>query len=74
MATYAEVAQALYNAEYLSYDDLDAAAALLADPLAVEYSDAFYADAATALWNAELIEEANLDAVAAAIDGVWVIE
>jgi len=74
MATYAEVAQALYNAGYLTYDNIDAAAALLADPLAVDYSDTFYADAATALWNAELIDEANLDVVATTIDGVWVIE
>ena len=74
MATYGEVAQALYNAGYLTYDNIDAAAALLADPLSVEYSDAFYADAAAALLTAELIDEANLDVVAAAIDGVWVIE
>jgi hypothetical protein len=74
MATYAEVAQALVNAGYLTYDNIDAATALLADPLSVEYSDTFYADVATALWNAELIEEANLDVVATAIDGVWVIE
>jgi hypothetical protein len=74
MTTYVEVSQALVSAGYLTYGNLDAATALLADPLSVEYSDAFYTDAATALLDAELIEEANLDAVAAAIDGVWVIE
>jgi hypothetical protein len=74
MTTYAEVAQALANAGYLADDNLDAAAIFLADPLSIEYSDAYYTDAATALLDAELIDEANLDAVAAAIDGVWVIE
>ena len=74
MTTYVDVSQALVDAEYLTYDNIDAANALLADSLAIEYSDSFYTDAATALLAAELIDEANLDAVAAAIDGVWVVE
>jgi hypothetical protein len=73
MTTYVEVSQALVNAGYLTYDNLDAAAAVLADPLSIEYSDAFSTNAAAALLDAELIDEANLDAVAAAIDDVWVI-
>ena len=74
MATYVEVAQALYDAGYLSEADIDAAAAVLADPLAVDYYDGFYASAAQALLDGEYIDEVNLDAVALAIDGVWVIE
>ncbi len=74
MATYVEVSQALINAGYLTYADIDAANAILATSLSVDYYDDFYADAATALWNAELIDEANLDIVASTIDGVWIID
>ena len=74
MATYIEVSQALINAGYLTYADIDAANAILAASLSVDYYDTYYADAATALFEAELIDEANLDVVATAIDGVWVID